>query len=387
MLSGGMVSSAKSRERRLLCENGVDDTAKQAEVFKALQKILYEDAYLDWRKSMHPRLAWVLGDPAGIGPEIVAKSLADPEMRAICRPIVVGPMWLLERGMQVARVHVKAVRCDAAKIDAMPQGVVPVVGENWAEQAYPYGVLSADGGRLCIEMLHLATDMAHAGQVDGIVFGPLNKEAMNKGGNPHRDEIHLLAEWTGDTEIGEINTAPGMFTTRVTSHVPFREVASLLSVDKVVAAARMLHRTLQEAGIQPPTVAVAGLNPHAGEHGLCGDEELMVIGPGVELARALGIDAVGPYPADTIFVRAQRGEFHGVVTMYHDQGQIATKLLGFDEGVTIQGGLSIVVTTPEHGTAFDIAGQGIANPGAFQQAVRLAARMAAGKKRYQKGEP
>jgi 4-hydroxythreonine-4-phosphate dehydrogenase len=328
---------------------------------------------------MKPRLAWVLGDAAGIGPELVAKGLANDELRKICRPVVVGPRWLLERGMQAAKAKVAAAACQVERMGSGPDGMVPVIDTGWPEQEYPHGVLSAEAGALCIEMLRVAVDLARTGRVDAIVFAPLNKEALHLGGNPHSDELHLLAEWLGDTEVGEINAAAGLFTTRVTSHVPFREVPSLLSPDRVLRAVKMLYTTLRWAGIEPPTVAVAALNPHGGEHGLCGDEELTVIEPGVAKAQALGIPAVGPYPADTIFVRATRGEFHGVVTMYHDQGQIATKLLGFDRGVTIQGGLSIVITTPAHGTAFEIAGEGIANPGAFCEAVRLAVKMAAGR--------
>ena len=329
---------------------------------------------------MKPRLAWVLGDPAGIGPELVAKSLANPDMGKVSCPVVVGPMWLLDRGMQVAKVKLTATRCDPSKADAVPPGTVPVVDTGWPEQEFPCGVLSAAAGKLCIDMLKVAVDMARAGQVDGVVFGPLNKEALSMGGNPHKDELHLFADWLGDTDCGEINAAAGMFTTRVTSRIPLKDVAANIRPDKILWATRMLFRILREAGVENTTVAVAALNPHGGEHGLCGTEEIEIIGPAVKQAQREGIPAVGPYPADTIFLRAKRGEFHGVVIMYHDQGQIATKLLGFDQGVTVQGGLSVVIATPAHGTAFDIAGKGIANPGAFQAAARLAAHMAAARK-------
>ncbi len=323
-----------------------------------------------------PKIAWVLGDPAGIGPEIVAKSLASPEMEGVCRPVVVGPAWLLERGMQVAKVTLPMSVCDGTPVKEIPAGRIPVVDKGWPVADYPPGKLSAAGGKLCIEMLHAAVDMARAGAVDAVVFAPLNKEGLRLGGNPHTDEHHLVAEWLGETAFGEINAVGGLFTTRVTSHVPLKDVPSLLHPDKIVSAVKMLHATLIRAGIENPVVAVAALNPHGGEDGLCGTEELSVIEPGVARAREAGLPAVGPYPADTIFVRATRGEFHGVVTMYHDQGQIATKLLGFDRGVTIMGSLSVVLTTPAHGTAYDIAGQGVANPGAFQAAVRLAAQLA-----------
>jgi 4-hydroxythreonine-4-phosphate dehydrogenase len=324
-----------------------------------------------------PKIAWVPGDPAGIGPEIVAKSLVDPSLTAVCRPVVVGPTWLLERGMQVAKVSVAASPCEAARLGAFPPGSIPVVDDGWPPLDLPPGRLSAAAGKLSIEMLRRAVNLARAGAVSAVVFGPLNKEALRLGGSPHGDEHHLVAGWLGETEFGEINAAAGLFTTRVTSHVPLKDVPSLLHPDGIVKAVKMLHTILVWAGVTDPIIAVAALNPHAGEHGLCGDEEQTVIEPGVVQARAAGFPTVGPFPADTIFVRARRGEFHGVVTMYHDQGQIATKLLGFDRGVTIMGGISLVITTPAHGTAFDIAGRGIASPEAFQAAVQLAARMAA----------
>ncbi len=325
---------------------------------------------------MGPSIAWVLGDPAGIGPELVAKSLVSPEMLAVCRPVVVGPAWLLEQGMRVAQVRLATSVCTPDRLAGGHDGAVPLVDAGWPPREFPPGKLSAEAGRLTIEMLRVAVDLARAGKVEAVVFGPLNKEALHLGGNPHNDELHLLAEWLGDTDICEINAAADLITTRVTSHVPLKDVPALISGDRILRAVRLLHRTLTRAGIAKPRIGVAALNPHGGEHGLCGTEELEVIGPAVQLAREQGLLAEGPFPADTIFVRARRGEFHGVLTMYHDQGQIATKLLGFDQGVTIQGGLSIPITTPAHGTAFDIAGKGIANPGAFQAAVRLAARMA-----------
>lgn len=326
---------------------------------------------------MTPRLAWVLGDPAGIGPELVAKSLVAANTRGMCRPVIVGPMWLLQRGMRVAGVNATVARCDADKTDQVPAGTVPVVDSGWPEQEFPYGVLSAAAGKLTIEMLRAAMDMARAKRVDGVVFGPLNKEALSKGGNPYKDELHLFADWLGDTDASEINAAAGLVTTRVTSHIPLKDVAANIRPDRIMLAIRMLHSTLRETGAENGRIGVAALNPHGGEHGLCGTEEIEIIGPTIARAQAEGLQALGPFPADTIFLRAKKGEFQGIVIMYHDQGQIATKLLGFDQGVTIQGGLSVVTTTPAHGTAFDIAGKGVANPGAFQEAVRLAARMAA----------
>jgi 4-hydroxy-L-threonine phosphate dehydrogenase PdxA len=328
---------------------------------------------------MRPRLAWTLGDPAGIGPELVARSLANADMHKVCQPVVVGPMWELQRGMKVAGVNLDARVCAIDDIETLPEGVIPVIDRGWPERAYPYGAVDPYAGILSIEIMVVAADMARAGQVAGIVYGPINKEAMSKGSHPDSGVMVLDRDWLRGEKYIEINYAAGIFTTRVTSHVPFKQVPSLLEPGRIALAAQLLYELLQWHDADPLTVAVAALNPHGGEGGLCGDEEITIIGPGVEQARALGIPAVGPYPADTIFMRAQRGEFHGVVIMYHDQGQIATKLLGFDQGVTVCGGISIVITTPAHGTAFDIAGRGVANPRAFQEAVKMAALIATGR--------
>ena len=326
---------------------------------------------------MLPRIAWGLGDPAGIGPELVAKALVDRDLLALCRPVVVGPAWLLASGLKVARVQVKTAVTPVERIESAPADVIPVVDAGWPEQPFTPGVLSGAGGKLSMDMLKVAFDLTKKGVTGAVVYGPLNKEAMSKGGSPYKDELRLFGDWLGDTDRGEINAAAGLFTTRVTSHVPLKEVPALIQPDRIIKAIRLLHKTLVAAGLTAPRIGVAALNPHGGEHGLCGDEEVRVIGPAVAEAQKQGLPAQGPFPADTIFVRARKGEFDGVVIMYHDQGQVATKLLGFDQGVTISGGLSFPVLTPAHGTAYDIAGKGIANLGAFKEAARLGAKMAA----------
>ncbi|MBW2305507.1 MAG: 4-hydroxythreonine-4-phosphate dehydrogenase PdxA [Deltaproteobacteria bacterium] len=325
-----------------------------------------------------PDIAWALGDPAGIGPEIVAKSLASPEMMGVCRPVVVGPVWLLKRGMQIAGVEKDITPCDPARIDDISAESIALVDEGWPFEDISMGEVSPAAGKLASQMLRAALKLAQKGHVDAVVYGPLNKEAMKLAGSSYSDELTLIASWLQETDVGEVNVVGGLFTTRVTSHVPFRDVASFLHPDRILKAIRLLHRTLVRAGVSEPVIGVAAVNPHGGEHGLFGNEEQDVIAPAVSVAKNEGINAEGPYPADTIFVRAKGGGFHGVVTMYHDQGQIAMKLMGFDKIVSVQGGLSIHVVTPSHGTAFDIAGKGIANPGAFQEAVHVAARMAGG---------
>src|SRR5882724_10217400 len=203
---------------------------------------------------------------------------------------------------------------------------------------------------------------------------------MKMAGLEEEDELRFLAGLLRHTGYcSEINICGNLWTTRVTSHVPFREVADLITAEKVCAAARGIDRALRANGIGAPQIAVAGLNPHAGEGGLMGTEEIREIGPGIVQARAEGVSVSGPFPADTVFIAANRGEYDGVVTMYHDQGQIATKLLGFDRGVTLLAGLPLPVTTPAHGTAFDIAGKGVASVGAIQEAFAIATRLSAGK--------
>ena len=323
-----------------------------------------------------PRIAWILGDAAGIGPELIAKSLTNPKIIALCRPIIIGPTWLLERGMQDTQINVSYKICTAETINDVTDDVIPIIDQGWPKEDIPLGEISASAGKLSLEMMACAVKMAQKGIVSAIVKGPSNKESLKRAGNPHDTELPLMGEWLGETEYGEVNVVGDLFTTRVTSHVALKDVASLLSPQKVLKTLQLMHKVLVQAGHKNPKIGVAGLNPHAGEHGLFGDEEGEIIEPGLAMAKELGIETEGPLPPDTIFVRARRGDFNGVVTMYHDQGLIAMKLLGFDQGVSVSGGLSIPIMTTSHGTAYDIAGTGQADPGAFQAAVRLATQMA-----------
>jgi 4-hydroxythreonine-4-phosphate dehydrogenase len=218
------------------------------------------------------------------------------------------------------------------------------------------------------------------GQLDAIVFAPLNKQAMHLGGSPFPDELHFMADrlqWK--RHVSEINVLDNLWTSRVTSHIGLKHVSGLITKQGVYDAIILIHGALRMAGVKEPRLLVAALNPHGGEGGLFGGEEIEAIAPAIEQARSEGIQASGPFPADTIFVRAKRGDCDAIVSMYHDQGQIAMKLMGFERGVTVQGGLPIPITTPAHGTAFDIAGQGKANPQGLYQAFRIACRMGANK--------
>lgn len=301
----------------------------------------------------------LLGDPTGIGPEIAAKVLAMPEARERAQVLVIGDPAVYRHGAAIAgtpEVQPKFAECAAPEV--------------------PQGRVSREAGTYTLETLRRGVDALQRGAVDALVYAPLNKQAMKLAGLGCEDELHYFASLLGHTgPVSEINVCGKLWTSRVTSHVPLRAVAELITAEKIRQAAMLLHRTLTGAGIASPRIAVAGLNPHAGEGGLMGTEEIDTIGPAVESLRAAGIDARGPLPADTLFVAARRGEFDAVVTMYHDQGQIAMKLMGFERGVTVSGGLPRAITTPAHGTAFDIVGRGVADPGAMREAFRIACDM------------
>ena len=236
---------------------------------------------------------------------------------------------------------------------------------------------SQAGGRFALDNFTACLRLAQAGKVAAICFTPFNKAAMRMAHAGYDDEIGYTAEVLGTPDIvaREFNVLEGLWNARVTSHVPLSAVASLITTPRVLEDLQLTDRSLRGAGLANPRIAVAALNPHAGEGGNFGHEDDMFIRPAVEQARQEGINAEGPFPSDTVFVRATKGAFDAVLTMYHDQGQIAMKLIGFDRGVTLLGGFPFPICTPAHGSAYDIAGKGVANPGASKAAVLLAASM------------
>jgi len=314
--------------------------------------------------SAKPTIALFAGDPAGIGPEIVAKLLAEPETTRSAEVLLIASRANID-------VRAKATWVEWTGFDA---------------PAFPRGVAGPDNGRFMLAGLKSGVDLVRGGKADAFCFAPLNKGALRAGGMNQPDEMHWFAEvlgWTGPCV--EFNVLEDLWTSRITSHVPLKDVSGLLSIDSVADGIGLLYRGLQSAGKAQPRLAVCGFNPHNGDGGNFGREEIDVIAPGVKRAAERGWPADGPFPADTIFVRALNkaagGGYDGIVTMYHDQGQIAMKLMGFERGVTVQGGLPIPITTPAHGTAYDIAGQGKANVGAMRNAFALACRMGAARRR------
>ena len=324
-----------------------------------------------------PRIALFSGDPAGIGPELVARLLADGSAARQANIVLLASREVLQEGMRVAGAR---FRFDEA--ERVPEGdfdtPVLLLDGLAGETAFERGKVTPKGGAYMLKGLGRAVSLWKEKRVDALCFAPLNKAALRAGGMDHPDELHWFAEqFAFDGTCVELNVLEKLWTSRVTSHVALADVSRLITRDKVAEMVQLMTESLRRAGRATPRVAVCGLNPHNGDHGAYGREEIDIIEPGVALARARGFPADGPYPADTIFVRATRGNgYDGVVTMYHDQGQIAMKLLGFERGVTVQGGLPMPITTPAHGTAYDIAGQGKANDGAMRNAFALACEMA-----------
>jgi 4-phospho-D-threonate 3-dehydrogenase / 4-phospho-D-erythronate 3-dehydrogenase len=286
----------------------------------------------------HPRIALTVGDPAGVGPELVEKAMREPAVLAVCEPVRYGP--------------------------SADDGFVP-------------GVLSRDAGLAAYDALVRAVEDAMAGRVDAVATAPVNKEAWAMAGLPWRGHTDLLAHLTGAPSTAMMFYSRELRVVLATVHVALADVPRLITRERLVEVIGLTARELPRFGYPAPRLALAGLNPHAGEHGVIGVEDDQVLRPAVEACRAAGILVQGPLPADTLFVRAMRGEFDAVIACYHDQGLVPIKMAAFGRSVNVTLGLPIVRTSVDHGTAFDIAGRGVADPGSLIEAVLLAARLSA----------
>ena len=323
---------------------------------------------------MTPLLGLTVGDPAGIGPEVTLKAARDPRVDA-ARLLAIGSLEALRSAAAVVEdapaLHVVAApgeaRFEPGTLDVLP---VP------SDVAVPVGKLSAEAGQIAFEGVERAVALALAGEIDGIVTAPLNKEAIALAGHPYPGHTEILADLTGTADFAMMLTALKLRVVHVTTHVGIRTMLERVTTQRVLTTIRLADRALRDMGFERPSVGVAGLNPHAGEGGLFGDEEATVIVPAIEQAKAEGIDATGPWPADTLFGRAVAGDFDVAVAMYHDQGHIAVKVLGFETGVNATIGLPIVRTSVDHGTAFDIAGTGRAGADSLVEAITVGAAMA-----------
>ncbi|MDW4499983.1 4-hydroxythreonine-4-phosphate dehydrogenase PdxA [Sulfitobacter sp. D35] len=323
------------------------------------------------------RVALAIGDVGGIGPELAARVVVDAD----ANPgdlIVIGDRRVLEMGARHARVSLDLPTIAPDDLGAgLPEGSVFVDVGNCDPETAPVGTSSEVGGRASLENFAVALLVAQSGLADVASFTPFNKHAMRLARPDYVDEIGFVDRTINATRSGrEFNVLDEVWNARVTSHIPLREVSDSLSADRIYDSIRLTDEVMRAAGYEHPRIGVAALNPHAGDGRNFGDEDEDVIRPAVERAQEAQLAATGPIPSDTVFVRATRGEFDAVLTMFHDQGQIAMKLLGFDRGVTLIAGYPFPIVTPAHGTAYDIAGQGKADTGATFNAVALGRRLA-----------
>ena len=332
-------------------------------------------------------VAVTLGDAAGIGPEIVVKAFADPQINPGCSAFVVGHAATVERAAQrfAPGLAVRRIASAAAHVPCV--GVVDVMDVGHLPDNLPMGLVSACAGQAAFEAIDHAITMALKGEVAAICTAPIHKEALAAAGVHFPGHTEMLAERTGSTDTAMMLVNPQLRTILVTVHCAMREAVELLSVERELRIIMLAHRSLQAMGIAQPRIAVAGLNPHAGEGGLFGSEDIQLIAPAIAQARALGVDASGPHPGDTVFMQARNGRFDIVVAQYHDQGLIPIKLLGVEDGVNVTAGLPFVRTSPDHGTAFDIAGLGVADASSLKTALLSAVQLSQGHTRFEHPVP
>ena len=326
---------------------------------------------------MKPRIGIIPGDPGGIGPELIAKLLVEEGVQDQADILLIGDRHLFEMGQTQAGLEIAMTGCDARAGDwTALDGLALHERDTISPEEVRLAEVTLANGRSALGNLNCALEMARDGVIDAITFGPFNKAALIEAGLGHEDELHYMAEFLGvETYISELNTLNGIWTSRVSSHIALKDVPDYISGHRITEAVHLIDRTLKRSGLSRPRLSVAALNPHAGDNGNFGMEEIEVIAPTVETLRQQQLNIDGPWPSDTVFLKAKAGEVDGIITMYHDQGQIALKLMGFDRGVTVQGGIPFPVTTPAHGTAFDIAGSGTADVGATRAAFDIACNM------------
>lgn len=330
-------------------------------------------------KSIKPTVAFAMGDPAGISAELAAKLVASDEFRDGANLVVFGDLRILQRGAEVAGVNldVEVVGAEGAIPEHSARPVFIDLKNLSPDQVVP-ATATLEGGLFATENFRRALLMAHSGRADAVFFTPFNKKAMRLAFDGYDDEIRFVRDvLKTSVAASEFNVLGRLWNARVTSHIPLSHVAAAISETSILRSLTLADQCMRAAGFNPPRIAVAGLNPHAGDGGNFGTEEIEVIEPAVRKAIAQGFTVEGPFPSDTVFLRAKNGDFDAVLTMYHDQGQIAMKLMGFDRGVTLIGGFPFPICTPAHGTAYEIAGRGIANLGASREALSLAIRMGA----------
>ena len=328
-----------------------------------------------------PLVAVTLGDPAGIGPEIIARTFADPDFHQKNRALIVGDAKMLRRATDLLGLSLKINEIPEPEDAAFEAGTADVLQVGDLPEDLPFGELDARAGDAAFRYVEKATKLASAGRVAAIATAPLNKEAMHLAGHGYPGHTEILADLTNTEDYAMMLVTDELKVIHVSTHVSLKEAIERAQPERELSVIRLAHESLRKLGVENPRVAVAGLNPHAGENGLFGKEDLEKIRPAVKAALDEGIDASGPWAPDTVMMRARQGHFDVVVVQYHDQGHIPIKLMGFDTGVNVTVGLPFFRTSVDHGTAFDIAGTGKADHASLKAALDLARSLAGAEER------
>jgi 4-phospho-D-threonate 3-dehydrogenase / 4-phospho-D-erythronate 3-dehydrogenase len=328
-------------------------------------------------RQVRPLLGITMGDPAGIGPEVIARALAGTQLRRVCFPLVIGSLPVMQQTVKKLKLKLDVRSVQGHEAGSLRANQIAVLDPlEKPLGVFKLGVAAPETGAASVTFIKKAVHLAQIGCIDGIVTAPINKEAMNMAGCHFPGHTELLADLTGAEESGMMIIGGPLRVMFVTTHVAVKDLSMLLTQAKIEKAIRLAHLALTKLfGVRKPKIGVAALNPHAGEHGLFGDEEARVILPAARAAQGRGIRASDPLPADTLFGKTSRGDFDGVVAMYHDQGLIPLKLVAFGACVNLTVGLPILRTSVDHGTAYDIVGKGIADPGSLIEAAKLAATL------------
>lgn len=320
-----------------------------------------------------PILGITMGDPSGVGPEVIVKSLHDPEIYEHCRPLVIGDAKILKRALKVTGRELQILTIAVPDEASFEFGMIDIIDLNLVTNDLEWGVVSPEAGNAAFRYLERAIQLANENRIDGIVTAPLSKEALHKAGHIYPGHTEILAKLTGTADYAMMLSAPGLRVIHVTTHIGIIDAVNKITPERQYKVIKLADQTLRKVGIPSPRIAVCGINPHAGENGLFGyGEENEKIVPAIKKAASEGIRVVGPLPADTLFFRAKRGDFDVVVAQYHDQGHAPVKVLGLEAGVNITVGLPIIRTSVDHGTAFDIAGKNVVNELSLKEAIRAA---------------
>jgi 4-hydroxythreonine-4-phosphate dehydrogenase len=326
-----------------------------------------------------PAIAITMGDPCGIGPEVVVKALAESEVYASCRPLVVGNIYAMEQAVRLTGLPLRireATDPAAAGLDPLAVDVVDI--HNLNPEDITVGEISPACGKAAMEWVTKAGELALSGTVDGLATAPLNKEAASLAGYQSIGHMELLQELSGTKTVATMLMAKNLRVIHLTTHRSLRVACDYVKKDRILEYLELTNKSFIDFGFPTPKIGVAALNPHGSDGGLMGNEEAEEISPAVEAARSLGINAVGPIPADVIFHQAIQGSYHAVLAMFHDQGHIPVKVYGFEESITANLGLPFIRTSVDHGTAFDIAGKGVAAHASMVESIRLAVALARG---------